>query len=486
MHRFDRTLYWMEARSLSRVLAFAILCNAGSAFAQCGITGNASISLYCNSGFVYELQDVHWSGGTPPYSGFVEFGGYGAGSFTDEYGNGWSDHHPVGVPEGQQQCGYSQLFITDAEGCEFNYSAWECIYWLNPANQFIVSAVVWDDVAGTATVTLIDNPNDVGDVLQNHYLEYGLYRTDIQDPGTIGELGDIYQASPPRLVLSGLVPGQYSMWIDPGPPLTPPIYCQGVAISFAVVDPSPNVVSISPRMFLGGAGTTGGLMPDALRTGGLIPLAEPYVASGYTYTGTHGPTSTTQAVLNTTGASAIVDWVAVELRGTQAPYSVVASRPALLQRDGDVVAPDGTSSLTFNMPGASYPVAVRHRNHLGVMTGTSTILAATPVTVDLTSAGTSTYGSNARMNSAGTMMLWPGNVTVDGVIRYVGANNDRDPILQAIGGSTPTNTMSNVYNPRDVNMDGIIRYVGANNDRDVILQTVGGSVPTATRSAQLP
>ena len=56
----------------------------------------------------------------------------------------------------------------------------------------------------------------------------------------------------------------------------------------------------------------------------------------------------------------------------------------------------------------------------------------------------------------------------------------------AIGGSTPTNTVSNVYSPLDVNLDGVIKYIGTNNDRDVILTTVGGSTPNNTRMQQLP
>lgn len=106
--------------------------------------------------------------------------------------------------------------------------------------------------------------------------------------------------------------------------------------------------------------------------------------------------------------------------------------------------------------------------------------------IDFRLSTTPVYGTNARTSMGTVQCLWPGDCAADGTIRYVGANNDRDPILQVIGGGTPTNTLSNVYNPRDVNMDGVIRYVGANNDRDIILQTVGGSVPTATRIQQLP
>ena len=83
------------------------------------------------------------------------------------------------------------------------------------------------------------------------------------------------------------------------------------------------------------------------------------------------------------------------------------------------------------------------------------------------------------------MLLWSGNVVRDGALRYTGSGNDRDPILQAIGGSVPTATASG-YGPGDVNMDGVVKYTGSGNDRDALLQNIGGSVPTQARMEQLP
>ena len=84
------------------------------------------------------------------------------------------------------------------------------------------------------------------------------------------------------------------------------------------------------------------------------------------------------------------------------------------------------------------------------------------------------------------MLLWPGDADFNGVIRYTGTGNDRDPILQAIGGSIPTNVINTTYDRRDINLDGVIKYTGPSNDRDPILQTIGGVVPTAVKVAQLP
>jgi uncharacterized delta-60 repeat protein len=227
------------------------------------------------------------------------------------------------------------------------------------------------------------------------------------------------------------------------------------------------------------------LMQDQLRIAGLLPTTEPYTAMGYDHVGGGGE-QTSPAVLATTGNNAIVDWVLLELRSAGDPASVIATRSALVQRDGDVVDTDGISPIGFALSPGNYHVAIRHRNHHGVMTASPIALSATPTTIDLTSSATSTWGTDARKNNNGTMTLWPGDANFDGLVRYTGQNNDRDVVLSAVGGSTPTNVANNVYSGADVNLDGVVKYVGPNNDRDIILQTIGGVVPTAVRSQQLP
>jgi len=54
-----------------------------------------------------------------------------------------------------------------------------------------------------------------------------------------------------------------------------------------------------------------------------------------------------------------------------------------------------------------------------------------------------------------------------------------------IGGTAPTNTVPG-YWPEDVTLDGVVKYTGSGNDRDPILQQVGGTTPTTIRNQQLP
>ncbi|MEZ4739109.1 MAG: carboxylesterase family protein [Flavobacteriales bacterium] len=230
-----------------------------------------------------------------------------------------------------------------------------------------------------------------------------------------------------------------------------------------------------------------GLMSDGLRNLGLVPTQEPYAGLGYIHVG-GGAESTSPAVLAQSGSNAIVDWVVVELRDPAEPTLVLESRSALLQRDGDVVAVDGTSPLNFSLPPGNYHVAVMHRNHLGVMTNVALNFSNGPAVLDLRSAGTPVFGTDGRVTLSGTvpaLALWAGDVSFDGELKYTGAINDRDPILEAIGGNVATNTTSG-YLQSDVNMDGTAKYTGSSNDRDIILQNIGGVVPTNTRVQQMP
>ena len=122
------------------------------------------------------------------------------------------------------------------------------------------------------------------------------------------------------------------------------------------------------------------------------------------------------------------------------------------------------------------------------MTGTSVSISSTSLLVDLTTSTTATFGTDARKSVTGAVpveVLWSGAVNFDGVLKYTGTDNDRDPILIAIGGTVPTNTTDG-YRAEDVNLDGTVKYTGTDNDRDPILINIGGVVPTNSRSAQLP
>jgi hypothetical protein len=248
----------------------------------------------------------------------------------------------------------------------------------------------------------------------------------------------------------------------------------------------PAQVVLSAKVFLDGAYESGtGLMRDQLRSLAAFPLTEPYTAAGWSQVVGGGAETTTPAVLAVTGSNAIVDWVRIELRNPANSSQLVATRQALLQRDGDIVSTDGVSPVTIAMAPGNYLVAVRHRNHLGCMTASAVSFTGGTTLLDLTSAATSTFGTEARKTLGSVQALWAGNVVRDDGLRYTGVGNDRDPILAALGGAVPTATFAG-YHVHDVNLDGVVRYTGTDNDRDPILSNIGGSIPTNVRYEQLP
>ncbi|MEM9990588.1 MAG: choice-of-anchor B family protein [Bacteroidota bacterium] len=129
-------------------------------------------------------------------------------------------------------------------------------------------------------------------------------------------------------------------------------------------------ITLAAKVLLQGAFDNGGsMMEDILRSSSLLPMREPYTLPSATNTVLQNAYALTKnGLFNGTGNNAIVDWVTVELRDENTPEMILVSRAALLQRDGDIVDIDGFSAVKFPgfMPG-NYHVAIRHRNHLGVM-----------------------------------------------------------------------------------------------------------------------
>jgi hypothetical protein len=227
-----------------------------------------------------------------------------------------------------------------------------------------------------------------------------------------------------------------------------------------------------------------GNMATTLNDAGLLPLTEPYSALGYAHVGGGGE-STVPAVLNATGNARPVDWVVLELRDPDVPANVLATRSALLRKDGLIKDTDGVSDVAFaGMAAGSYYVAVRHRNHLGIMTGSAQPLSGTASLINLTPSGANVFGGSAATALVGgTRCLWAGDVNGDGQISYSGPANDKGPIAAAAG---PFSTsVSTGYEATDVNLDGVVKYAGTGNDRDALLRNLGGD-PDGVKAGSLP
>lgn len=214
-------------------------------------------------------------------------------------------------------------------------------------------------------------------------------------------------------------------------------------------------LSVRPKVFLQGPFSSG-LMSDGLRTAGLIPTTEPYTSLGFTHRGQGGGETVSSAVLQLSGNNAIVDWVFLELQSEAG--SPVATRSALLQRDGDIVDTDGTSAVTFSdMDAGNYYLVVHHRNHLGIRTANPLSLSDSPVDYDFTTALTRagqdpTVTSNAPMVDLGGAVygLFRSDSNADGNVNIV-------DFIQVKSAGTPN--QGGVYHGADLNLDGNVNII---------------------------
>lgn len=270
-----------------------------------------------------------------------------------------------------------------------------------------------------------------------------------------------------------------------------PSKCDTATVTISILDGP--LVKLQVKVLLQGAlfGTTGGLMRDDLRTGGYLPLLEPYAAlntalgsNRYKAVNSGGETTTTGVLAANAGTGdAIVDWVFVELRDKAAPTQVVRTFSGLVQRDGDVVtATDGTSALTFKSTfGSSYFVSVKHRNHLGTMTSAAIAMKTAGTLVDFTTmdstllwnrttVGTDNYDGLEQNKTVlpGKNALWAGNAVADTKLKYDGSGTDLAKILNEIlvdfGATTYNYNNGFGYMQGDINMDGKVKYAGSAND----------------------
>lgn len=241
---------------------------------------------------------------------------------------------------------------------------------------------------------------------------------------------------------------------------------------------------------------SGSLMRDDLRIGGYLPATEPFTLSGGRLAMINGNSGAAigPGVLDVTGNNAIVDWVLVEFRSAVDPTVIVATRAALLQRDGDIVSPaDGSSGVEFGIPGESYYVSVRHRNHLGIMTAAPVTITLAGAMVDFIEALDGDvyhrpgYAGLARTTAGGGRVLWGGDANEDGKLKYTGFGNDLTAffaqVLSFSGNGLLVLNFNNMfgYYGGDVNMDGQVKYTGLNTDASwVFINVLGYALNSAT------
>ncbi|WP_164735203.1 right-handed parallel beta-helix repeat-containing protein [Pseudoflavitalea rhizosphaerae] len=230
----------------------------------------------------------------------------------------------------------------------------------------------------------------------------------------------------------------------------------------------PQSLRLNAKAILQGA-WNGSSMNTGLKTAAVLPDTDPYGLN------------TTPSVSPNDAVAQVVDWVRVELRDAANPATVVEERAGFLLSNGDIVDSSYTTPLSFfNAPSANYYVAIRHRNHLGIMSASPVDFSSGTGTIDFTQASTATYGTHARKDlGGGVMALWAGNVNADQTIRHSAAPSDVTPVANAVLNHAGNTTQSpaytgyvSVYSLLDVNLDGNIFYTATPSDHAIIISNV--------------
>ncbi len=209
--------------------------------------------------------------------------------------------------------------------------------------------------------------------------------------------------------ISGLEAGTYSVTV------TDELGCS--AVEQVIVA---GTVIVKAKVLLEGPyDPTTGLMKSLLNQEGLLPYGSPYET---------GESTNSNAFLGLSNNDDVVDWVLIELRHQQ-DTSVVARRAALLQRDGDVTDFDGEAIQFKDVPADDYYIAIRHRNHLSM-------ISATPLPVN---AGENEYA----FLTPGSVMELPFGLKELGqgsgiYAMYAGNAANSDPVREEITGLDKT------------------------------------------------
>ena len=235
--------------------------------------------------------------------------------------------------------------------------------------------------------------------------------------------------------------------------------------------------TIDIRVFLSGAyDEATGLMRDDLRQKGYLPLEEPYSSINkeegeFAFKVTDNVNVKVQpSVFEDRGNQSIVDWILVEIRNAIDPTIIEMTKVGLLQREGRVVEVDGLSELSFEGLPEQFYVAIKHRNHLGIMC--QELIVNNNEMIDFINPAFEVYGKHARLKLRDKMLLWTGNADSNQFLSFQGGGSvspDVSSIFwEVLSDTTNHNRLINHiklgYNNADTNMDGFVKYAGPEND----------------------
>lgn len=226
-------------------------------------------------------------------------------------------------------------------------------------------------------------------------------------------------------------------------------------VSVTVNDNTPAIVQATALLEGAISPTAPGTMTTNLSTNSQLPPTQPFNTAPWNYFSANDNTPANIP------ANA-VDWVLLELRDAANKSLILERKPGILLSNGNIVdAYNNFAGVGFNnvIPGSSYHLSIKHRNHLGAITATAVQLPnANPInfTASATAQGATT--GQLALVSGGLYALKAGDCNADGVITYADLNSYVSQLLGA-----------NPYRSSDCNLSGTITLA----DFTLIRQNIG-------------
>jgi hypothetical protein len=191
------------------------------------------------------------------------------------------------------------------------------------------------------------------------------------------------------------------------------------------------------KVILEGSYSNGNLKTDLVKAQ-LLPSKQPYNVHPWNITGD---------ISLTNGSENYVDWVLVQIREdlTNTKYWKVG----ILNNDGLVLNPDGTSFSFSGLATGEYYLIIKHRNHLSIMSAQKVFIEkGKPVDYDFTDSQNKAYGGNSMADLGdGKFGMIAGDGNADGVVNVLDYS------------SVANNILSRGYAQGDMDMNGVMNVL---------------------------
>ncbi len=163
--------------------------------------------------------------------------------------------------------------------------------------------------------------------------------------------------------------------------------------------------------FMGFYDKSTGQMDNNLQDLNLLPTQQPFNTAPWNYQGNESILSPIDNVM---------DWVLVELRNDENADDIIAQKAVLVNSSGQLIGPDGSTNIEFDVPDANYYVAIHHKSHLRIRTsGTHNFAIGQTTHLDFTQTGSAAISNHLVELQPGISGIYCGDYDQNGIINFL-------------------------------------------------------------------